>query len=89
MTWSFGTVQGWSRGCTFRPRRNNVEPFTSPSVVSTEVADLAHKNERVELEMKIMKYRQMADLAISDELTRQRIRAFIAELEQKLREIDE
>ena len=39
--------------------------------------------------MKIMKYRQMADLAISDELTKQRIRTFIAELEQKLREIDE
>jgi hypothetical protein len=49
---------------------------------------LAHKNERVELEIKIMKYRQMADLAVSDDLTKQRIRAFIAELEQKLRDID-
>jgi hypothetical protein len=50
---------------------------------------MSQKNERVELEMKIMKYRQMVDLAVSDELTKQRIRNFIAELEQKLREIDE
>jgi hypothetical protein len=50
---------------------------------------MPHKNERVELEMKIMKYRRMADLAVSDELTKQRIRDLIAELEQKLREIDE
>ena len=47
------------------------------------------KNERVELEMKIMKYRQLAMLATSDEETRQRILALVTELEQKLREIDE
>jgi len=41
----------------------------------------------VELEMKIIKYRQHAILAATDELTGQRIA--IAELEQKLREIDE
>jgi hypothetical protein len=39
--------------------------------------------------MKIMKYRQMAKLATSDDETRQRINVLIAELEQKLREIDE
>jgi predicted N-acetyltransferase YhbS len=50
---------------------------------------MPHKNERVELEMKILKYRQMAHLAVSDDLTKQRIRALITELEQKLREIDE
>jgi hypothetical protein len=50
---------------------------------------MAHKSERVELEMKILKYRQMADLAVSDELTKQRISALIAELKQKLREIDQ
>ena len=50
---------------------------------------MAHKNERAELEMKIIKYRQMADVGVSDELTKQRIAVFIAELEQKLREIDE
>jgi hypothetical protein len=44
------------------------------------------KNERVELEMKIMKARQLARAA--DDLTRKRLEAFIAELEQKLREID-
>jgi hypothetical protein len=47
------------------------------------------KNERVELEMKIMKYRQAAVLATADDVTRQRIMALVAELEQKLREIDE
>jgi hypothetical protein len=36
------------------------------------------KNERVELEMKILKYRRLAQLA-SDELTRQRIADLIAE----------
>jgi hypothetical protein len=50
---------------------------------------MPHKNERVELEMKILKYRQMAMLAVSDELTKQRIANLIADLEQKLREIDE
>jgi hypothetical protein len=50
---------------------------------------MPHKNERVELEMKIMKYRHMADVDVSDELTKQRIAALIVELEQKLREIDE
>jgi hypothetical protein len=46
------------------------------------------KNERVELEMKIMKYRDMARLS-PDPVTAERIKALVAELEQKLREIDE
>jgi hypothetical protein len=46
------------------------------------------KNERVELEMKIMRYRALARDA-SDKLTSDRIAILIAELEQKLREIDE
>jgi hypothetical protein len=46
------------------------------------------KNERVELEMKIMKYRLMARRVTDDE-TKQRINGLVAELEQKLREIDE
>jgi hypothetical protein len=49
---------------------------------------LAHKNERVVLEMKIMKYRALARDA-SDPLTTDRIKTLVAELEQKLREIDE
>jgi hypothetical protein len=49
---------------------------------------MPHKNERVELEMKIMKYRLLARQA-PDDLTRQRIKDLIAELEQKLRDIDE
>ncbi|HYI29111.1 MAG TPA: hypothetical protein VD863_14830 [Bradyrhizobium sp.] len=50
---------------------------------------MAHQNERVQLEMKIMKYRQLARQASSDEVTRQRIEELISELERKLREIDE
>jgi len=49
---------------------------------------MPHKNDRVELEMKIMKYRALARQT-SDDLTRQRIAGLIAELEQKLREIDQ
>ncbi len=46
------------------------------------------KNERVELEMKILKYRQHAMLAASDDVTRKAIRELISELEAKLAEID-
>jgi hypothetical protein len=53
------------------------------------VTQLANKNERVDLEMKIKKYRRMADIDVSDELTKQRIAALVAELEQKLRQIDD
>ena len=49
---------------------------------------MAHRNERAELAMKIMKYRSLARQATED-VTRARIRQLIAELEQKLREIDE
>jgi hypothetical protein len=45
------------------------------------------KNERVELAMKIMKARRLASGA--DDLTRERLEALVAELERKLREIDE
>ncbi len=47
------------------------------------------KNERVELEMKIMKYRQLARSAVSDPVTTERIAGLVADLEQKLKEIDE
>jgi hypothetical protein len=45
------------------------------------------KNERVEIEMKIMKARHLARGA--DDTTRERLDALVVELEQKLREIDE
>jgi hypothetical protein len=47
------------------------------------------KNERVELEMKIIKYRQLARAAVTDFETNQRINALISQLQQKLRAIDE
>jgi hypothetical protein len=47
------------------------------------------KNERVELEMKIMKYRALARAAASDPVTSERISGLIIELKQKLKEIDE
>jgi hypothetical protein len=46
------------------------------------------KNERVELAIRIMKYRSLARRVINEK-TAQRIDQLIAELEQKLREIDE
>jgi hypothetical protein len=51
-------------------------------------APLVQKNERVELAIKIIKYRALARQAL-DVGTTQRINGLIAELEQKLREIDE
>jgi hypothetical protein len=59
-----------------------------PSYKDNGDAAVPSKNERVELEMKIMKYRQLARRATDDE-TRQRIDGLVAELEQKLREIDQ
>ena len=50
---------------------------------------MAHKNERVELAMKIMKYRQLARAPALDPEAEKHIGGLIAELEQKLREIDE
>ena len=46
-----------------------------------------NKNERVQLEMRILKARQLARHA--DEMTRQRLEELAAELELKLREIDQ
>ena len=60
-----------------------------PSYNGMGLRAVPHKNERVELEMKIMKYRQLARLTSSDEETRRRIEGLVAELQQKLREIDE
>lgn len=50
---------------------------------------MSHMNERIQLEMKIMKYRQLARQASSDDVTRQRIEELILELQKKLREFDE
>jgi hypothetical protein len=47
------------------------------------------KNERVELEMKIMKCRQLALRIADDEELLKRLEEEIADLERKLREIDE
>jgi hypothetical protein len=49
---------------------------------------MAHKNERVELEMQILKYRNLLNRVADDEFVK-RAKEKIAELEQKLREIDE
>jgi hypothetical protein len=48
---------------------------------------MPHKNERVELEIKIIRYRALSQQA--DAVTTQRINGLISELEKKLREIDE
>lgn len=47
------------------------------------------KNERVELEMKILRYRALARQIATDPDTQRRIKELISDLEQELREIDE
>ena len=47
------------------------------------------KNERVELEMKILKYRNLARQMAASPEDASRIVALVEELEKKLREIDE
>jgi hypothetical protein len=47
------------------------------------------KNERVELEMKILRYRKLARQIATDPRTQQRIIELISDLEKELREIDE
>ena len=49
---------------------------------------MRNKNERVELEMQIMKYRQFL-MRIADEAFQRELRDKVAALEKKLREIDE
>ena len=46
-------------------------------------------NERVKLEMQIMKYRLLARQMAANPEEAKRIRSLVADLEQKLREIDE
>jgi hypothetical protein len=62
--------------------------FTAPSSYSYGSAQMPSKNERVELEIKIMKYRAMAR-QVTDDQAAQRLTELIAELQQKKREIDE
>jgi hypothetical protein len=50
---------------------------------------MANKNDRVKLEMTIMKYRLLARQATADNETVQRIEGLVSELKQRLREIDE
>lgn len=50
---------------------------------------MANKNQRVQLEMKIMKYRLIARQMAADPVESDRTRELITELERKLREIDE
>jgi hypothetical protein len=52
------------------------------------VSMVKNKNDRVELEMKLMKYRSLARRVVHAE-TEQRISLVVLELERKLREIDE
>ena len=47
------------------------------------------RNERVELETKILRYRQIARRFASDRDTAERISDLVRELEDKLRQIDE
>jgi hypothetical protein len=69
----------------------HIEQFRFPIVILRQsecVRAMPSKNERVELEMKIMKYRNLARQAPDPE-TKQRIDQMVSELQSKLREIDE
>ena len=77
---------------TFKVKRANLFDIRSSSqnaVSRSGLRAVVNRNERVQLEMKIMKYRQLARQTTSDDLTRTRIEQLISELERKLREIDE
>jgi hypothetical protein len=80
------TSQSWPLSSA---QESKLEPniFVALASYSYGSAQMPSKNERVELEMKIMKARQLARAA--DDTTRERLEALAAELEQKLREIDE
>jgi hypothetical protein len=67
---------------------HSIEQFRRSTVLLDGSGLMPHKNERVELEIKIIKYRALARQA-SDSMTTQRINDLILELEKKLREIDE
>jgi hypothetical protein len=79
-----------ARAKRFRLRRYGVEQFSPLPVVSREARNMAKRpaNERVELEMKIIRYRELLRRGVDPETTR-RFETAVAELEQKLREIDE
>jgi hypothetical protein len=74
---------------------NSVPWVFSPKIASNAIEmdegqhTMANKNDRVKLEMKIMKYRLLARQAPMDDETAQRIGGLVSELQQKLREIDE
>lgn len=65
------------------PKRNGL---LQTSLRRMGIAAVAHRNERVQLEMKIMKYRQVARQASSDDVNRQRIEELISELEEAARD---
>jgi hypothetical protein len=64
------------------------ESALPPSYLKDDGVAMKSKNERVELEMQAMKYRQWSR-QITDEQFLRRTKEKIEELERKLREIDE
>jgi hypothetical protein len=68
----------------------NIEQFCFSLVIfKTGRSKVVIKNERVELEMKIMKYRAFLRQMALDPETEARIQEMIADLESRLRSIDE
>jgi hypothetical protein len=62
-----------------------------PSPIRWELGELGvpSKNKRVELEMKILRYRKLARQIATDPDTQRRIQELILDLEKELRDIDE
>jgi hypothetical protein len=70
------------RGQYRQLNKNKVPSFLFGGV---GVPDMPTKNERAELEMEMMKYRQLAARMVDEEFVR-RAKENVAELEKKLRE---
>ena len=75
------------------PDSSGIELFYERRIVARfrvrECVPVPSKNERVELEMKILDYRRLRRQISTDPITVKRIDELIAELQQQLREIDE
>lgn len=67
----------------------NKSTFSESYVETFGFSAVSSRNERVELQMKILRYRKLARQIATDPDTARRIQELIADLERELREIDE
>ena len=68
---------------------NEVNKIAVPSSYLRRRWNALSENERVKLELKILRYRRLARQMAADPDTMRRVKELIADLERQLREIDE